>query len=271
MFRNFFAPIVTIFALIGGGYALFDMGSMATTAPPVVKSDDAQGYAAAFLRSYLTYQNGNADSVRMYTELPDVRAASMKDDKITQRVVEMWPIRTEILAENHMNVRVVAVVDRYRTADDTPEKNRRMAYQVDVPVTQGKDGKFDILQYPKMKRLERTTQGANLPFIGQSDTSEGLKVQPMLESFFRTYFEAKTKDDVANFFQDVNAVPEPQAGLFTFEGINKVEAYKQDSELFTIVSVKIREPYTSISYGASYVIRIVEQDGKYVILSMDDE
>ncbi|MEZ2734511.1 conjugal transfer protein [Aneurinibacillus aneurinilyticus] len=271
MFRNKLGIVVVLFSLLGGGYALFDMGSKATASPTVIKSEDAQGYAAAFLRSYLTYNNGKAEPIRMYTELPDVRSPAFRDDKISQRVVEMWPVRTEILTENHMNVRIMAVLERSRSSDDNPEKNRRMSYQIDVPVTQGTDGKFDILQYPKIKRLERTVEGASLPFLGQSDTSEGLKVQPMLESFFRTYFTAKTRDDVANFFQDVKEVPEPQDGLFTFEGISKIDAYKQGDTIFTIVNVKIREPYTSIAYNASYVIRVAQQDGKYVILSMDDE
>ncbi len=243
-----------------------------TVDPIPANTQEAEGFAAAFLRSYLTYDKGGPEPIRLFTELPDPRTANVGDgDKVTQRVVEIWPIKSDVLSGHHMNVRMIAIVERDRASADMEmrEKSKRLIYRVDVPVTEGKEGKFQILQYPKFERVERSNS-AVLPTSGQGNTEAAERMKPMLESFYKVYFEAEKSEDIANFFKRVQNAPKPQNKLFTFERLDRVDAFGKDKTWFVLVNLRVRDPFTTISYGASYYLEVEEQEGKFYIVSMNE-
>lgn len=280
MYR-FFSMVVILFALFGGGFAAYQLFDKTFAEQQVVDTEQAKGFASAFVRAYLTIENGEPASIEAYTDLPDPREirvdtpadpANNVRKEINQRVIGLWPVKTELLAAKHMDVELIALVERQVPGQESYEqkKNGIIMYRIDVPVTQGEQGGYRILQYPRFSKLEKDPQ-ASLPPLGTSDSPAATGMKPMLESFFRTYFEAKQPEDIANFFIDINQVPKPHQGLFSFEQLENLQAFSSgESTWFVLLNVKVRDNYTNVAYAFSYAMNVIKEGEKYYILSMEE-
>lgn len=278
MYRTF-SIIVIIFALFGGGFAGYEMYKSYYVGESPVNLDSAKGYAAAFARAFLTVENGKPAAIEMYTDLADLRNIEFKEiaitlddrNKLNQRVIGIWPGEAEVLAGNHMNVKLTALVQREVPNKQKIEqdKNQLITYQLDIPVTQGEKG-YRILQYPKMNKVEKDAT-ASIPSLGSSDSQGEMAMKPMLVSFFKTYFEGQKQDDIANFFMNTATVPSPQQGLFLFENMNSIQAYPgQENHWFVFVDIRVKDPYTQVSYPFSYSMNIKKDNDKFYILSINE-
>lgn len=269
--------IIIIFALVGGGTGFINLYQKYMVPVETIDTNLVQGFAAAFVRSYLTVEGGKPLTISSYSDLPDQRTVlqgqnnSEIRDSISQKVIGVWPVTTDVLAGNHMNVQLVAVVERIVPNKENYEEqlNRLITYKIDVPVTQGMSG-YKVTQYPNMNRIEKDAH-AMLPKLGNSDNQAQTGMKPMLLSFFKRYFEGESKEDIVNFFLDTNQVPSPQRGLFLFDQIDQINAYPggRDSWL-VLVNIQVTDKYSNISYPFTYSMNVVRQGDKYLIAKFNE-
>lgn len=273
-----FSIIVIIFSLFGGGYAGFELYKNVFAVENPVDVDQAKGFAAAFARSFLTIEDGTPASIKVYTDLSDQRnienERNMEETEgtglLNQKVLGIWPGKTEVLAGKHMNIQLTALIQREVPSADISviEKNRFITYQLDVPVTQGDEG-FKVLQYPKLVKVEKDST-AVLPTLGTADSQAEIALKPMLMSFFKTFYEAENKEDIANFFYDTASVISPQKGLFLFEQIGSIKAYPVgEKQWFVLIDIKVKDSFTKVSYPFSYTVNVVKEGDKYYIHSIE--
>lgn len=277
MYRTF-SIIVIIFSLFGGGYAGFELYKNMFAVENPADVDQAKGFAAAFARSFLTIEDGTPSSIQVYTDLLDQRNIENEQnietegtELLNQKVLGIWPGKTEVLAGKHMNVQLTALIQREVPSADasTKEKNRFITYQLDVPVTQGDEG-FKVLQYPKLAKIEKDST-AVLPTLGTTDSQAEIALKPMIMSFFKTFYEAENKEDIANFFYDTANVPSPQKGLFLFDQIGAIKAYPSaENQWFVLIDIQAKDSFTKVSYPFSYTVNVVKEGDKYYIQSINE-
>lgn len=273
-----FSIVVIMLSLLGGGYAGFELVKEFVIEEEPVDVELAKGYAATFTRAYLTVENGLPSPLQEFTDLPDQRAIDLKQgipseekEKINQKVLGLWPVKTELLASNHMNVQVTAIVEREmpNKTQREQQENRLITYIVEVPITQGPDG-YRVMQYPKLVKQVKDNQ-TSMPKLGTTDTKAEVGMRPMLVSFFKTYFEGQSSEDIANFFINSINVPSPQKGLFSFEEMNSVQAYPvEDNHWFVLINIRVKDGFMEMSYPFSYSVNVVRDGEKFYILNFNN-
>lgn len=266
--KRFFGILIVIFAFIGGMNAI--TARISNTEINEGADESAAGFAAGFLQSYLTINETGLGSINAYTSLPDSRISG-GGGQTTQKVLGIWPVHQELdeitkrtIVELIVKTETIAANDENRTLKEVRD------WRAQVQVTKDGLNQYQVVAYPTLRPLllepkESVTKLNDIP--EDYDTSQQLN--PMLISFFKTYFASETSDDMANFFKEKSQI-DPMKGTLDFMRIDTITAYGEKAPWLVFSTVRVSDPISKLEVLLTFQLEIELLNGKYYITNFKE-
>lgn len=249
--------IVFIFAILGGGYAIYQVSQPASYEGSINSvGDSASNYASAFLVSYFSYEKGRGfTNISPFIQKEDRRRAP--DNLMKTEVVSVNPIEHTHLTSGYFQTKQLLHIRQHKLSEDEREIKLEDQYFVATVFVMYSPIGFDIKQYPALEVYKGVTIDAPFPPAASSEVSDRMK--PMLETFFKSYFSSSSFDEVASFFISTEDI-QPLSGSLEYINIQNLSVYNEEAPFIVYATVTAKEPFSGVELLLTYELVMVYKD-----------